>query len=506
MDWCKPWFEVLWPHFSKIQKSTYNEYSELLSENGFEKKESFERDGHCFCAFAGDGVGYFLNYYATLSELYIVEEKGTRYFEHSCKAKEAVCEPKITQIPLEDFGLSYAVKLPDGRFIIFDGGFPFEPDATRLFNYLKSDSAGERPQIAAWILTHPHRDHFECFVVFMELYGELVDIEALYYCFPEADDVENFPELDPPHKTNTAQTYIHKLNGLIERFSIPVFTTHTGQTYRIGDATCEILASMDDSVHLSSAFNYMSLVIRMEIADQVILWGADSGFSKVKLAKKHGKYLKSDILQIPHHGFGCGAPEGEIEAYELIAPAVCLMPTDNYYGFITYAIHKTSTRHVMTMPTTKEVITGDYPRTLPLPYAPKKEAKAELEKKILSGIDASGSCVWVFSGLSTANKDDLRFDILNMVQRTDATVFIELFFPDRNGKIKDIKVEVPACTIKNVDLDSDDLDSEWRYTNKFSLKTKGIPEDSPFAIRFMSDVPVVITNKNRSASYHTVNR
>ncbi len=492
--------------FKNSVKDSFDAYCEYLEKNGAEKRETFDRDGHVFSAYKNGNISHFLNYYDKINELYIVEETDSLYFEHENPLGVRACSPQITQIPLEEFGLSYVVRLSDGRFIIFDGGFPFEPDATKLFNYLKENSSGEKPKIAAWILTHPHVDHFECFVVFMELYGELVDIDALYYCFPEADDVEHFPEIDPPAKKNTARSYIYRLNDLIKRFSLIVFTPHTGQTYRIGDAKCEVLACMDDSVHISSAINYTSLVIRMEIGEQVILWGADSGFATVKLAKKHGEYLKSDILQIPHHGFGCGDPEGEIEAYDFIKPTVCLMPTDHYYGFITYAIHKKSTRHVMTMPTTKEVVVADTQRTFPLPYTPKEEAQSELQNKILTGIDASGSCVWVFSGLSTANKEDMCFDILNMVQRTDATVLIELFFTDRNGKIKDIRVEVPACVIKRVCLDADDLDSEWRYFNKFSLKKKGIPEDALFAVRFMSDVPVVVTNKNHSASYHTINR
>ena len=125
---------------------------------------------------------------------------------------------------------------------------------------------------------------------------------------------------------------------------------------------------------------------------------------------------------------------------------------------------------------------------------------------ILSGIDRSGSHTWVFSELNTANPDDLGFTILNMTQNTAAVVLIELFFTDKTQKIRNIRVEVEGSTLKQIRLDDEELDSEWCYHNPQSLKNKGIVPNSPFAARFMSNVPVVITNKNRKADYYSQNR
>ena len=247
-------------------------------------------------------------------------------------------------------------------------------------------------------------------------------------------------------------------------------------------------------------------MIRMELAGQVILWTADATASASNLAKKHGKYLKSDILQIPHHGCSAGKDKPLIEAYELICPETCFLPASHYYGMITYAIYIPTSNFVMTMPTTKEVIVGEPQRTITLPYTPKEEAKAELEKSLLTSIDHSGSRTWVFSGLNTANADDLSFDILNMTQRTSAVILIELFFTDRTQKIRNIKVEIESCTVKHISFNDNDLDSEWCYYNPNSLKKKGIVPNSPFAVRFMSNVPVVITNKNHKAAYYSINR
>lgn len=64
--------------------------------------------------------------------------------------------------------MSYVIRLTDGRFIVIDGGREFEPDSERLYQCLKNGSSGQNPVIAAWIMTHPHSDHFHCFIEFMD--------------------------------------------------------------------------------------------------------------------------------------------------------------------------------------------------------------------------------------------------------------------------------------------------------------------------------------------------
>ena len=117
----------------------------------------------------------------------------TSYFSYTDRFRGDMMAPQITQVHLEDFGLSYVIRLSDGRFIIFDGGWNFEPDRNRLFECLKAGSPDEKPVIAAWILTHPHGDHYLCFLGFMEQYGDQVVIEKFLFNFPEFDDIEHTP-------------------------------------------------------------------------------------------------------------------------------------------------------------------------------------------------------------------------------------------------------------------------------------------------------------------------
>ena len=237
------------------KKEEYVKTVTLLREMGAVLCEERTDIRHTFAAFSVDGGAYFLNYYDSTGELYITYEKDSRYFEFSSGCGKKVVTPEITQIALEDFGLSYAVRLSDGRFIIFDGGWDFEPDREKLLNCLKKGTKEGKPTVAAWILTHPHMDHFECFVGFMESYADEIELESVFYTFPEVDDTDRYPYLlkdtDRVDFDASSVTYMKKLEHIVKEHSIKVYSPHTGQKYTVGDATIEILSSMDDVMHLT---------------------------------------------------------------------------------------------------------------------------------------------------------------------------------------------------------------------------------------------------------------
>ena len=134
----------------------------------------------------------------------------------------------------------------------------------------------------------------------------------------------------------SAFTNIPKMWEQIERSGGKVYMAHTGQRFNIGGASLEILASMDDTIHLSKNINASSLVIRMELCGQIILWATDASFSDAQLPEKFGEYLKSDILQVPHHGLQCGTAEAMMRGYDLIRPKVCLLPISEYNAYTAF--------------------------------------------------------------------------------------------------------------------------------------------------------------------------
>lgn len=489
--------------FSEVEEQEYTACLQLLLQCGFEKKEEYQNETHRFCALLRDGVGVFVNYFGGIREMYVTEEENTLYFSYADTPSAPKHKPRITQPALEDFGMCYVIRLSDGRFIVIDGGRELEPDCDKLFKVLTVGTEDGMPTVAAWIFTHPHSDHLNCFNLFMDKYAGRVAIEKFLFSFPRADDVELYPALpkknayfkDSSATTNIALAYAH-----IERIGATVYTAHTGQRYRIGDALCTILASMDDTVHLSHNINSSSLVIRMELGEQIILWAADASFEDTRLADRYGRTLRADILQVPHHGFGNGLADEQIRAYELIRPAVCLLPVSDYNAYTMFCTFRKGTSYLMHMPSLKEMITGERERTITLPYEAPESAKDELASRVTAGRADAGSHTWVFSELSTDEAEDFEFTVLNMTQIA-ATVSVDLFFEEKARSIRYIRFEVAANTLKHLSVIGEGVDGNAVYYNPHALKTRGIPAHAPFAVRFMSDLPIVVSHKKHAPAY-----
>ena len=487
-----------------VQKVDLDAYEQFLIQSGYEKVETRSMAVYYFAAYRKDEQGVFLNYYTVLQEMTVVTEEGTRYFDFSDTAANASTVPQITQVHLEDFGMSYVIRLSDGRFIVIDGGREFEPDARRLYDVLKRGTPCGKPTVAAWIMTHPHSDHFHCFIPFMDLFADDVVVEKYMLTFPERDDEEHYPALmkDDVRFENDISAYanIPKMFERMEKSGAPVYAPHTGQIYVIGDAVCEILGSIDDTIHRSKNVNATSLVIRMTLGGQVILWGADACFSELRLTDKYREHLKADILQIPHHGFQSGNAEAEIEGYRVIAPRVCLLPVADYNAYICICTYREGTRYLMRDAGVEEMITGDVERTLDLPYIPPKSAKAELERKYLSGRASCGATCWIFSDLEASVPEDFCYSILNTTN-TKATVWIELFFEDTAKNVRFIKTEVAARSLKRLSVIGEDVDGDAFYFKWMSLKERGVPEEGTFAMRFLCDTPIVVSHKTHACIY-----
>lgn len=487
------------------EDTAFAAYDAYFLDCGFVKKEWYTEGAHFFAAYQRDTLGVFLNYYGGTRELRIVIEENCLYFSYTDAAMPAKTAPKITQISLTDFGLSYVIHLSDGRFIVIDGGRNKEPDQDSLLACLESNSNGEKPVIAAWLMSHPHKDHYHCFLGFMERYADRVIIERFMLNFPEADDLVHYPLLAKTYGTEKDEsgiTHIPRMFALIEQTGAPTYMLHTGQRYKIGDADCEVLSTLDDTIHIAENINATSVILRMELGGQVILWTTDASFSIAKFAERYGTYLKSDILQIPHHGFQSGTAEGEIAGYDLIEPETCLLPAANFTAFKTFCTYREGTRHILCKSSVQEVIAGTKQRTITLPYHPLPDAKNDLTREYLMGRDCCGTYSYIFSDLDTANEADFVFTFMNTTY-LPATVRADLYFEDKLQNVTNIIATIPGRSLKRLSLLGDEVETESASSNPNSLKKQGVPENALFGVRFVSDVPIVITHKTHQAAYRS---
>jgi len=482
--------------FCDATAEQFNAYCKLLQENGFFRREA--RGG--FAAFQRENDAVFLNYYEGTREFQIAMEEDCRYFDFTDQTASATVTPQITQLHLEDFGMSYAIRLSDGRFIIIDGGNNYPEDGDRLLEVLKDGSPYEKPIIAAWIMTHPHEDHFPCFFNVFDRYGEQLNIEKFLYYFPEHDDFTHYPKLAVTNsRGESGFKIVPEFLERVKKSGAEVYTPHTGQIYKLGDAVCEILGSMDDTVHRSDNINAASLIIRMELGGQVILWGADASFGDARLAERYGEYLKADILQIPHHGFGCGDHREQIRAFDLIRPRTCLLPASDFIGFTAFSLFREGTRHLMNAPYVEEILCGEETQILSLPYIPSEQAKAQLQDRYRRGVAANGCTTWVFTGLNTAEKDDLEFTVLNMAY-LNTTLKAEIYFEDPARRIYFLKYHAPRWMQSSFCL-TEQEGTENPPHSPLTPDKQGLPENAAFSVRFTADQPVIIFHKTHSATY-----
>ncbi len=496
-------------NISGVSLEDFFKYSKEFEKRGLVKVEGYETPLHSFVAYKFNDCGVFINYYENLKEININVESGCNYFNYKDVSLEKTVAPQITQVELDDFGMSYAVRLSDGRFIIFDGGWDFEPDVNNLLKTLKENSPYKRPIVAAWFLTHPDCDHFHCFVGFLDRFADEVEIEKVLFNFPEADDqryADRFTSVDRRLENYDSDgEYINRMKAHIEKYKIPTFMPHAGQIYRIGDSVCEILSSIDDTIYGHKGVNCMSLVVRMELGGQVILWTADSECDSSRILGRYGDYIKADILQIAHHGFSSDADKSQIDTYKVMSPSVCLLPVSDYNAYTAIDSFIESSKFLFTKLGVDEVIVGTPQRTITLPYTASSYGKKELERSYLSGLDNNGSRAWIFSGLNTATPEDFIYTILNTGRTTE--VLIEMFFENCSDRIGCIKTELPVQSIKTVCItDKNDVVTDYKFFNWEELDKKGVPENCPFAVRFIAKEPIVVSNKNRKATYFSPNR
>lgn len=472
--------------YCDVEVEDFSTYISELKDCGFKifDEHMAARENHII-HLQKEGSAIYAMYYSDIQEMRIVYEPDSEYLKFKDTPCAECCKSLLTNIDLEDYGMSYVIRLKDGRFIIFDGGWDFEPDADKLMECLRRQSPHTKPVIAAWIMTHSDIDHYMCFITFSEKYLSDVIIERFIYNFPDPceDNLERIPALDGWGN----MTKLPRFYDCVKKSGATVFRAHTGQVYRFSNAELEILSSPDDTfVTPVKHFNDLSLVIKMTLESQTILWCGDAYFEKAKLAQRWGEYLKSDILQIPHHGFNGGRKE----EYSLINPTVCILPAKDEADFGMDNIYRSENRYLIYDLNVQDFFmggSGEY--TLELPYSPRANGKNLLFRRVDFYQKSVGAYSWYFDDVT---KECCKFTIINSTS-AKATIYVDLYFEDAANTIKDIKLEVDGCRRKCVDIfDSKTANHDALFFNRDSMKAKGVPEGVPFTVHFKSDIPIIV--------------
>ena len=289
------------------------------------------------------------------SELYIGEcESGAENLPGDTSDYFDINDTTLTQHGTEkENGMGYILRLADGSFVLFDGGY-YE-DAASAFDTLArlNDNSEQGIHIRAWFITHSHGDHYQMFSQFAKDYASRVTLDALYYCavIGEMDD-------------NVSQdTYLNArvLSDLARFEGAKSFQVHTGMAFDIADVNIAVLCSPEQVYKNGEVtyFNESSVVLRITKDEGAAIINGDIGEIGCNfMIDCYGEGLRSNIVQMSHHG----VENAPAEYYDYIRPSTVFVPYAKSFGG-----NGRAKQHVFASDYAKEIIAhgfGDVTRSI----------------------------------------------------------------------------------------------------------------------------------------------
>ena len=400
---------------------------------------------------------------------------------------ENVCEPMLIQMGLDDntsteqkdtqrSGMGYILRLADGRFIIYDGGFSDATlqNADKIYNIMKkyaptSGTYANQVVIATWVLTHPHADHIGAFMEFTKYYIGYSDAPAtlqtvicnLPSVASSSSDTNTVLGSDLDVDADKIDAYNKTLLAL-QDLGTHVYKAHVGQKYYFNEAVIEILftaenflpdqiTALGSDIHGTNALSIVSRVTwECDAYTYSALFTGDANYYVIKeLNSLYGANLgPNNFVQTPHHGsvseFGEGTAMTALTQFYTYAEAYrTLMPAGVRYAYVnqcktTTALYDDETRLIgyaqragNPTPNLKNIIiAGSDVTAFTLQYSTKK-----VVSEVLTGADFYATAPTLES-TTVATKDGDVYLIYNEVGLSDLK-------PSRSSKLlKDMTITV----------------------------------------------------------------
>ena len=185
----------------------------------------------------------------------------------------------------------------NGKTMLIDAGN--NDDGEMLVNYIKTLGISK---IDLLVGTHPHEDH----IGGLDNIIKAFDIGTIYM---------------PKVQTNT-KTFEEVIDAISAK-GLKVTTPKIGDTFKLGEANCEVMSIGDDKTNL----NTTSIVIRMVYNNVSYLFTGDMEISN----ESAREWPQTDILKVAHHGSRTSSSEKFLKQ---VMPKIGIIQvgTDNSYS------------------------------------------------------------------------------------------------------------------------------------------------------------------------------
>ena len=345
--------------------NTFNAYCKTLVSSGF--TEYSRRDnvgGNYYCTYTKGTMALTVYFTAKTKTVRIISgplsDIPTKNADRTPETNKSPSVTLLTQGAEKGSGLGIIYHLPNGKFFVYDGGY------ADVYTELKKLANGSPIVIAAWVISHPHPDHEEAFDKFLKSHANDVKLENVMYNYVKCSD-----------KYGTSETIKPFISEYVKN-TTNVIKPHSGQIYEFGSSSIEIIQTPEDFLPTAiTDVNYSTMIVRFKVAGQTMLALGDAydGATDILLAN-HGSYLKSDMVQLAHHG----SWPGTVELYEKINAPIVLWPSCLSNAKTRYAASDhASLRKALSI--AKDVyLAGDGTVTLTLPHTPVNNKTAFVNK------------------------------------------------------------------------------------------------------------------------------
>ncbi len=296
--------------FENCTKEDFDTECAAVEKNGFAIFDSFDIKGNYHKTYRGR-IMLHIYYCESEHKMRIVADPVSAYYNTQPEKCADLCKTTLWQFEVDhaliDCGMCYIVRCKDGSFFVIDSAHMYSVnDDIRIIEFLKKLTGGRKPVVAGWFLSHAHEDHIAKFLDIIEYHKNEIDIETVYYNFPDAYHRDHKYWGEVNFNMTLRFERVMKENADIKKVIL-----HTGQRFFVRNLEFVTLCTHEDVYpETFEDFNNTSTALMMFAEGSKVLFPGDcSAKSDKVLVGRYGDYLKCDVVQISHHGHSGTSPE-----------------------------------------------------------------------------------------------------------------------------------------------------------------------------------------------------